>query len=174
MTVIQAIEHVLDTAWERSISGRPMDVPKPKLVRQKEDIKESLRTTDVARITDGGDEEHTPLGFGWTHETVDAIVAIELRTTDRIEEGWNVDGRHRLYGKRGGGTLGDNEAGRWPGLTGETKRIIRDNRRGFAEFDLVGTDLRVRDQSDLGGAGYYRADVIVPLTNLADPIDTST
>jgi hypothetical protein len=173
MTVIQAIENLLEANWTATVSGRPLDVPQPTFTQEKEDLKEALSTKDVARIVDGGDEQHTPLGFGWTHETIEWTVTIELRTADRRINGTKINGRHRLYGERGAESLNANESGRWPGLVGETQRILLDNRKGFAEFDLAGTDLRVQDQSDLTGVNHYRVDMVVPLTNLADSIDTS-
>lgn len=174
MTVIQAIENLLQANWTSSISGRPLDVPKPDFSKEKEEAQERLRTKDVARVVDGGDEDHTPLGFGWTHENIEWVVTVELRTADRRVNDQQVEGRYRLYGERGAGSLGDNESGRWPGLAGETQRIIFDNRKGFAEFDIVGHELRVQDQSDKTGVGHYRADVYIPLKNLASSIDTST
>jgi hypothetical protein len=175
MTVIQAIENLLDSnEWTPSITGRPNDVPKPVFTKEKEDMKQTLRTRDVARVIDGGDEQHTPQGLGWGHERIEWVVTVELRTADRTVEGTSVDGRHRLFGERGAGSLGSNEVGRWTGLVGETQRILRDNRKGFAEFDIVGAELTVQDQSDLGGPGYYRADVLIPLTRVATEIDTST
>lgn len=174
MTVIQAIENLLDNNWTASISGRPNDVPKPTFVRDKDKIQDRLNTKDVARVTSGGPTEHTPQGFGWTHQTVDWVVVVELRSADRRLDGTFTDGRLRMRGERGAGSLSANEAPRWGGLVGETKRVILDNRKGFEEFDLVGDALRDEDQPDLGGAGYYRVDVFVPLTNLAESIDTST
>lgn len=181
MTVVQLIEALLKQNWTKSISGRYHDVPQPLFVREKSQLQDQLRTQDVAYVRDAGDEDHTPLGFGWTHQTVEAVVAVELRSADRRVEGTTTDGRIRTLGYRNttGGTdqfgLSNLESERWGGLAGESKRILLDNRKGVAEFDIVGDDLRVQDVSgNQGGTKYYRADVVVPLTNLADSIDTST
>lgn len=179
MTVIQAIEALLETNWQASITGRHHDVPAPEFVQEQDEMQKRLRTQDVAHVIDGGDEEHTPLGFGWTHETIDAVVTVQLRSADRRIEGTPVDSRIRTFGYRN--TTGEVdqygldplEAERWGGLAGETKRLILANRKGFAEFDIVGDQLRVQDQSDLAGTGYHRADVQIPLTNIASEIDTS-
>lgn len=179
MTVIQAVEALLEQNWVPSISGRYHDVPKPQFVREKDDVMKTLRHTDVAYVRDAGDEDHTPQGFGWTHENVEWVVAVELRSLDRTENGSSVNGRTRTFGYRNTDATADAngldplEAERWGGLTGEVKRILRENRKGVAEFDLVGDGLRVNDQSDMGGSNYYRADVVIPLTNLADSIDPS-
>lgn len=179
MTVIQAIEGLLSNNWEPSISGRVHEVPQPEFIKEKANVKESLRTHDAAYVRDGGDEVHTPQAFGWTHENVEYTVTVELRSANRTVNGTSVDGRIRMFGYRNTDSATDSngldplEAERHGGLTGECKRILKANRKGFAEFDIVAGELRVLDQSDLGGKKYYRADVQIPLTNVADSIDTS-
>lgn len=180
MTAIQAIEALLEQHWQPAITGRYHDVPEPTFVREQEEMKQSLRTQDVAHVVDGGAEEHTPLGFGWTHETVDDTVVVQLRSADRRINDAPVDGRIRTFGYRNTTDAVDEhgleplEEERWGGLAGETKRILLAHRKGVAEYDIVADGLRVEDQSDLAGPGYYRADVQVPLTETARDLDTST
>lgn len=184
MTVIQAIRMLLDSEWTSSIEGRVNDVPKPLLVEEKKNLKDDLRTQDVAHVGDGGPVESTPMGFGWTHERIDATVVVQLRSADRDGD-VATDGRHRMFGERFSATVsgssgvgetlvGDHsEAERYGGLVGETERLMKAHRKGFAEFDIVADGLRVEDESTLAGPGYYRADVYVPLANVASPIDTT-
>lgn len=158
MTVLQAIASLIDAEWEPSISGRWNDVPKPKIVLEKEVTKEMLRTQDVLRVEDGGDTEKTPLGFGWTHEALDATVTISIRTLDRRIGGMPQDGRIRMFGERNG----TDDAERYGGLAGELERICDANRKGFAEFDRVRLS-PVRDESQLAPANGYRADLDIGL-----------
>ena len=168
MTAIQAIESLLTTEWEPSVTGRTNDVPEPEYTLQKEDIKKRLRTSDVARIVDGGNVEYEQKGFGATHQGERSVVTIELRTADRGAQGSKVNGRVRLYGER----EGLNPPERHGGLVGETVRILKKHRGGFAEYDRLEYG-PVRDQSDMVGGGYYRADVDVVLLTHASNIDPS-
>ena len=169
MTDVQAIAALLDENWDPDITGRATDVPKPEIVEEKDVSREDLKTSDVARIVDGGDTSIEPQGFSWTHERINANVTIELRTTDRrVGGGTKQSGRHRLFGQRDSTA----EPDRYTGLAGETKRILDAHRKGFAEFDLVVAG-PVRDQSDLEGTNYYRADVDVALIQHAHNIDPS-
>lgn len=169
MSVVRAIHNLLDANWTVTVTGRTNDVPKPTLVLEKKEAQSRLRSQDTAYVADGGAEEHTPQGFGWTHERVDYVVVVQLRGTDRNADTGLDDGRKRMFGDRSGTSAPDD----WAGLTGETKRVILDSRKGFAEFTLVGGALRVEDNSDLMGKNAYRADVFVPLMESGKKIDTS-
>lgn len=170
MTAVQFIAALLDEEWETSISNRSTDVPKPKIVEEANVSKEDLKTEDVARIVDGGNLDIDPQGFGWTHQASEATVTIQLRTGDRRNSnGINQSGRHRLFGQRDTTA----EPDRYTGLVGETKRIIDANRKGKSEYDLLVVG-PIRDQSDLEGTNYYRADVDVDLIKHANSIDAST
>lgn len=167
MTYLQAAEALLNQ-WEETISGRATDVPKPKVVLEKSVSQSDLKTRDYARIVDGGDTTFDPRGFSWTHEKIEANVTIELRSATRRLNGNRIDGRHRMFGER----PGLNSADRYVGLAGETKRILDEYRKGFAEFDLVVAST-IRDTSDNEGTNVYRADVDIRFVTHADEIDPS-
>lgn len=168
MTAIQLIESLLDTDWEVSVTGRTNDVPKPEIVAEKAIQQADLKTTDYAKVMDGGDVEMDPLGFGFTHKRVSATVTVQLRTMDRRLDGARIDGRVRMFGERDG----LNEPERHGGLVGETVRILDGRRKGLAEFGLLVAG-PVRDLSGQFGKQYYRADVDVALLDPASEIDVS-
>lgn len=174
MTVIQAVRNLLDSpAWTPSVSGRPHDVPQPQFVEEKDQIQESLSARDVAYVRDGGDETWDVLGFGATEALIDYVVTVELRSTNRNRSDGYVDGQVRMFGERGAGSLGANESGRWPGLTGETKRVLTEESHRYKEFDVFAVGLRVKNNSDMMGPNSWRADVTVPLKELRE-LDTTT
>lgn len=174
MTEVKFIKNLLEAEWETSITSRATDVPQPTFTLEKKKSNSHIRNQDVGYITSGGDTNYTPLGFGWTHQTVDTVVAIEYRAATRTVANSYDDAYHRVHGKRTGAN-GLGAPDRWDGIIGETTRILLADRTGRAEWDLLGADtFRVVDNVDTGGKNYYRADVIVGLTNLADEIDTST
>jgi hypothetical protein len=166
MTVIQAAEALLDQNWEKTITGRATDVPKPEIVLEQSVSKSDLKTQDYARIVDGGDMTFEPRGFGWTHQKIEADVTVELRSATRRIDGTRIDGRERMFGSR----PGMSEPDRYVGLTGETKRILEDHRKGFAEFDLVLAST-IRDTSANEGVNVYRADVDIAFVQHADNIN---
>ena len=151
------------------MTGRSTDVPQPTFIEEKSELKERLRTQDLAHVADGGDQDREYLGFGQTHEGVDTMVVVELRTADRRENDTAVSGRHRLFGERSDAMT---PADRHAGLVGETLRILAAYRKDFAEFDRIERG-PVRDQSDLTGVGHYRADVVIGLVQHAEEIDPS-
>lgn len=165
MTFIQAAEALLDE-WQESISGRETDVPKPEVVLEQSVSKSDLKTRDYARVVDGGDTTFEPRGFSWTHEKIEANVTVELRSATRRIDGNRIDGRTRMFGDR----PGLNEADRYVGLSGETKRILDEYRKGFAEFDLVLASA-IRDTSSNEGVNVYRADVDIAFVQHASEID---
>lgn len=174
MSEVKFIKNLLAHEWESSITGRATDVPKPAFTLEKRKSNAGIRNQDVGYVASGGDTNYTPLGLGWTHQTVDTVVAIEYRAATRTVPNSYDDGYNRVLGKPTGAN-GLGAPDRWDGITGETARILLDNRNGRGGWDLVGADtLRVVDNIDTGGKNYYRADVVVGLQNLADEIDTST
>lgn len=171
MTEVSFIKNLLESQWQQSVSGRTNDVPQPTFTLEKEDRADGLRTQDVGYVASGGDTEHLPLGFGWTHEHADTVVVIEYRATSRNVDVGVENGYQRLYGQRTGPD-GLQEPDNHAGITGETKRVLQADRKGRAEWDLIGDPFRV-DDTRLGGANYWRADVYVGLRNLAGSIDTA-
>jgi len=166
----QAIVALLEERWTESITDRATDVPTPTIVEEKSVSRSDLKTDDYARVVDGGGRSFEPMGFGWTHERIDADVTIELRTADRRQGGGATrPGNERLFGDRDSTA----EPDRYIGLVGETKRVLDSARKGFAEFDLV-IHSDERDESDLEGTNYYRADIDVALVQHAHQIDAST
>lgn len=172
MTEVEFVKNLLETNWETSITNRTTDVPEPTFTLEKQNRAENLRTQDVGYVDSGGDTETTPQGFNWTHEQVDTVVVIEYRTATRSTDVGYDDGYNRLYGKRTGAN-GLGEPDRWDGIVGETERVLKADRSGRAEWDLVAEGFRV-DDTGLGGKNYWRADVFVPLTRHARNLDTST
>lgn len=168
MTNLQAAKALLNQ-WEETISGRQTDVPKPEIVLGKGVTKTKLETKDYARVIEGGDTTFEPRGFGWTHEKVEADITIELYTATRRINGNRTYGRHRMFGERDGLSEPDHHVG----LTGETKRILDEYRKGFGEFDLV-LSSSIRDTSDNEGANVFRADVDITFVEHANEIDPST
>ncbi|MFB6189335.1 MAG: hypothetical protein ABEI57_05580 [Halapricum sp.] len=171
MTIIQLVKAVLEDNWAKSIDGRWNDVPKPEIVFEKNIAQGDLKTTDYLKIQDGGDYTFEPQGFGWTHEHVEGVVTISARSVDRRVDGTKVDGRVRVFGEREESP--PYSAERHGGLVGETVRVLKAYRDGVAEWDRVEYG-PIRDNSDMGGSNYYRADTDVVLINNASEIDPST
>lgn len=146
MTAIQYFETLLENNWTPSISGREVEVPKPKIWRESsaKQRKLNLDQHDVLILRDGGVTEISPQSFAWHEERVVSIVTVDMRTTG---EAGDVPGRERLWGYRGKGSLAENEAESYGGLQGEVKRIIDTVRKGEHEFDLIIAD----SQNDLSG-----------------------
>lgn len=167
MTEMQAAKALLETEWETSITGRATDVPQPTVVLQQNVSQSDLKTEPYARVVDGGGKTFEPRGFGWTHRKIEADVTVELRTADRrIDGGTTQDGHQEMFGNRSGTSKPD----RYVGLTGEIKRILDDNRKGFAEFCNV-LSSEIRNESSAEGTNYYRADVDITFVQQADKID---
>lgn len=175
MTEVQYIKSLLEANWQQSITGRSNDVPQPTFTLEKQARDKRISAEDRGYVASGGDTEYTPQGLGWTHERVDTVVVIEYRAANRNTDAGVENGYERLYGQRTG-TDGLQAPDRWAGITGETRRVLLDKRKGHAEWSLVGAGqgggIRV-DDTDLGGKNYWRADVYVPLTQHADSIDPS-
>lgn len=177
MSEVAFVKNLLERDWETSISNRSTDVPQPTFTLEKANREERLRTQDVGYVASGADTEHTPQGVGWTHEQIETAVVIQYRAATRTTSTGYDNGYHRLFGKRTG-TDGVQAPDRHDGIVGETRRVILANRTRTAEWTRVGTDsagspIRVTDLTDLGGTNYYRADVLIPMDQLATSIDTS-
>lgn len=173
MTEVAFIKNLLEANWSTSISNRSNDVPQPSFTLEKEERQQRLRSQDVGYVASGGDTEYALQGFGATHERVDTTIVIEYRAATRSASTGLDDGYDRLFGTRTG-TDGLQAPDRWSGIVGETRRVLLADRKGRAEWDIIGDAIRVADNTDLGGTNYWRADVFVPLKNFADSIDTST
>lgn len=179
MSEVLFLKNLLERDWESSISNRSNDVPEPNLVLEKENRTERLRTQDVGYVASGADTNYTAQGLGWNSQEVETVVVIEYRAATRSTGTGVLDnGYRRLFGDRTGPD-GVGAPDRWAGIVGETLRIILDGRIRTAEWDRLGTDstgspIRVADNTGLGGANYWRADVFVPMDIVADNIDTST
>lgn len=172
---LQYVKYVLADSgrWTKSISGRPNDVPKPAFTLEGDDTKLSLRTEDYIEIEDGGVTSITPQSVGWDEEKRQRVVSVDIRTATRRVQGTKTDGRIRMYGERGGGTLNANEAPRWGGVAGEASRVLHEVRDRDQEFDVVET-FEARDLSGELNPGHYRVVLEVELTQQAYTIDTST
>jgi len=167
MTEMQAAKALIEQQWESSISGRSTDVEQPDVVLQQSVSKDDLRTGPIARVVDGGGKRFEPRGFGWTHQKVEADVTVELRTaTRRVDGGVEQDGHTEMFGNRSGLSKPD----RYVGLTGEMRRILDEQRKGFGEFCNV-LSSETRNESSAEGTNYYRADVDITFVQQADEID---
>lgn len=171
MTAVQYVEHILDTNWSASVSGREVDVPEPELYRESaENLRRvNLDQADVVFLKDGGITNIEPRSLGWTEERLVSRVTVDVRTTG---EAGSVAGRERLWGHRGTGTLGANEAEDYGGLVGEIKRICDTVRKGDQEFDLI----QVTEENDLSGemgGQVWRATMTIVLDTRANTIDPS-
>jgi hypothetical protein len=169
MTAVQYVEHILDNNWTANITGREVDVPKPDIFRESAQNlrRASLADSDVLFLRDGGVTEVDPQSVGWTEERLVSRVTVDARTSG---EGGSTQGRERLWGYRGVGGLGPNEAERYGGLQGEIKRIFDTVRRGEEEFTLI----RVTEQNDLSaemGGQVWRGTTEVILDVRANQID---
>ena len=169
MTAIQYVQTLLDTRWEESISGREVDVPKPKLMRESaENLRRiNLDMEDVLLLRDGGVTSIEPQSFGWQEERLLSHVTIDARTSG---EAGAVSGRERLWGYRGVGDLEPNEAERYGGLQGEIKRILDTGRKGDQENDLI----YATEQNDLSaemGGQVWRGTTEVQLDVRANQIN---
>ena len=183
LSEVAQIRNLLRRDWAPSIDDRATDVPDPDndeitWTLEKSDRTADLRNRDVGYITSGADTAHIPQGLGWNHEQIQTAVVIEYRTRTRTHPSSYDNGYHRLFGNPTGPD-GVKPADRWDGITGETRRVIAENRTRTGGWDLLGADttgasIEVRDLADLGGANYYRADVFIPLEAIASEIDTST
>lgn len=167
LTEYQATKALIESEWEESISNRSTNVPQPTVVLQQDVSQSDLKTEPYARVVDGGGKSFEPRGFGWTHQKVEADVTVELRTTDRrVDGGTTKDGHKEMFGERSGISAPD----RYVGLTGEMRRILEANRKGFGEFcNVFSSD--IRNESSAEGTNYYRADVDIRYVQNADKID---
>lgn len=172
MTEVAFIKNLLEANWNKSITDRSNDVPEPTFTLEKEKRDQRIRNQDVGYVASGGDTETTPQGFNWTHERVDTVVVIEYRAATRTTSVGHDNGYKRLYGERTGAN-GLGEPDRWAGIGGETERVVKDDRKGRSEWDIIAEDFRI-DDTRLGGKNYWRADVYVPLRQNAKNLDTST
>lgn len=154
MTVLQFAENLVDERWTVSIDGRPNDVPKPKIILEGEQKRQrtSIDERDEIVVEDGGTQEFTPKGIGWTEEDVTFVVTFDLRT---------ADSRERFFGYRqetSSDPLGSGE--RYGGLAGEMKRILDTARKGEKEYDLV-TAYQFNDLTSETGGSVWRGQYTV-------------
>lgn len=172
MSEVEYLENLLDAGWTETVTGRPHDVPKPKFVTSTENLQQRLRRNDVVYITAAGPTNITPRGFEETEYVANMQIDIRAkrRNIDRDDLS-NVfeDAYERMFGVRDN----NNEGNRWPGLVGETLRILMDNWRGDKEFDLI-TPPEINDNSHQTGPNSARAVIDVELERVAWAFDTST
>jgi len=174
-TKFQALKNMLAANWSESITGRPTDVPTPKFVQQQNVSQSDLKTDDYIRIVAGNGTTFEPLGFGWSHQRVEADVTIEIRSATRRIDGIKVDSHDRVFGNRGvsdedtygggaygAGSYGPEAIGRYPGLAGEVRRILELYRKGWAEWCQVVSG-ETRNESSAEGKNMHRADIDVAL-----------
>lgn len=172
MSEVEFLKNLLERDWEPTVTGRSTDVPQPFFTLEKSNREESLRSQDVGYITSGADTTRTYNGLGATHDRIETAVVIEYRVAARNVSTGYTDPYHRLFGQRTGAN-GIQAADDWDGIIGETERVIRDAGTRIAEWDKFGIEITVSDLTDIGGNAYHRADVLVPMEDIAKLIDTS-
>lgn len=182
MAEVEQIKNLLERDWAPTVTGRTTDVPDPGLgeivwTLEKKDREARLNSRDVGYITSGADANYTPNGLGWNAQDVDTAVVIEYRAITRTHANSYDDAYNRLHGQPTGAN-GVGAPDSWDGVTGETRRVILDNRKRTGGWTRLGTDgtgasIQVRDLQDLGGNKYYRADVWIPMDAIGQIIDTS-
>lgn len=160
-TDLDFLAFVLEERWEPAIDGRQVDVPEPKIViaTTQEETRVNTATNDVIFVRDGGPQTFAPRSAGYTAERIETPLTVDIRT---------AEGRERFVGIRNE----NNEAERYGGLYGETKRILETIRKGEAEYDLV-VPPEWNDLSEDLGFGHWRGAWTVRLTQVANNIDPS-
>lgn len=160
-TDLDFLATVLDDGWEPSITGRSVDVPKPTIIIATTEDRTRVNTAkeDVIFVRDGGPQQVTPKSVGWTEERIETPLSVDIRTSQ---------GRERFVGIRDTA----NNADRYGGLYGETKRILDTIRKGSKEFDWVAPP-EWNDLSEDMGYGTWRGTWTVRLTQIAETIDPS-
>lgn len=160
MTALQFAEYVLDDRWTATIDARPNDVPKPNLVRESDADKRRIDDAreDTAMLQDGGISDIEPRSLGWTEEREVSHVTVMLRTSES---------RERLWGHRDE----NNDAERYGGLVGETRRVFHSIRDRHKEYDIV----KGHEANDLSSeyGGRWVASFEVELDTRAATIDPS-
>lgn len=167
MSVVEFLDRLLEARWEKTISGRPNDVPQPTILETTENLQRRLRTEDVIHVTAPGTTTITPKGFVEVGIEDDMQLAFRAQTRN-TPDGVHDDAFKRMFGTRDA----NNEAYRWPGLVGEAQRVIMSVYRGHKEFDKI-TPPRIDDLSDQTGPNQARAEMGVDLEQIAVNFDTS-
>lgn len=160
-TDLDFLATILDTRWETTITNRSVDVPKPNIViaTTPDETRVSAAQEDLIFVRDGGPQSVEPKSVGWTEERIETPLTVDIRTSQD---------RERFVGTRNA----NNEADRYGGLYGETKRILDTIRKGEAEFDWVAPP-EWNDLSEEVGFGHWRGTWTVRLTQVAETIDPS-
>lgn len=160
-TDLDFLKTILDTRWETSITGRSVDVPKPKIViaTTEEETRTNTAQQDVIFVRDGGPQQVEPKSLGWTEESITTPLTVDIRT---------AQGRERFVGTRDA----NNNADRYGGLYGESKRVLQTIRKGEKEFTWAATP-EWNDLSEDVGYGHWRGTWTVRLKQVAETIDTS-
>lgn len=171
MSAVEFVRRLLEARWEHSIDGRPHDVPQPAIIENTADVKRRLNTEDVMQISAPGSTQINPQTFReveWTDEITVAVRAAERANAGQADHltGVHGDPYKRMFGTRDE----NNEAYRWPGITGEVLRILFSVYRGHKEFDKI-TPPTVDDLSDQTGPNNARAEITVDLEQIA--VDTN-
>lgn len=158
-TSLAYLQNVLQDNWNEDITGRVQRVPEPYILLESErsETRVSQYDGDVIFVSDGGPENITPKGVGWTHRESEANASIDIRTSV---------GRARLEGVR----KDDNSAENYGGLRGEVQRILDSVRKGDQEYDLV-DGYEWNDLSADVGYQFWRGTFEVRLTQVAQDID---
>lgn len=161
----QLFADLLDTEWIEDadkVTGRVRDVPKPKILAEKAVKRHDLSRQPLIEVKDGGAATKEPKGLGWHEEQKVAQLQITIQLVDEH------NGEVRMNGYRAGPD-GDADHGLDPyekesygGLSGEVERILDQNRKGLAEYQLVEA-FELDDVSDQMEYGRYRVDVNVRL-----------
>lgn len=167
MTAVQIIKYLIESNWQEARTGRALDVPEPEIHLENDEQKVDLSRHDEVMVKDGGPVDHTPLGVGYNYEREELTMSVDLKTADRRVQGDKIDGRVRLFGFVNNGNeiqhgIPPGESEDYGGISGEVKKILRDNRGGQDRFDDIFVD-SVDDISDTVAVNKYRAVVNVRL-----------
>lgn len=160
-TDLDYLRNVLDARWQEDITGRNNPVPKPEIVIATDEAESRVNTAaqDVIFIRDGGPQDVQAQSVGWTEESVTTPLLADIRTSHS---------RVRFVGARDE----NNEAERYGGLYGETKRILDTIRKGESEFDWTEAP-EWNDNSEDYGYGHWVGAWTVRLKQIASTIDPS-
>lgn len=175
MTAIRRFKALLEDEWQVSRPGRAVDVPEPDVFIERNRKKASLRTSDYVVVMDGGSEDLTPGGFGWTHENVKTRLEFDVRSADRRDAGSRVESHVRMFGyiNDTGSTdehgLAPGEEEDHGGLVGEIRKIMSDNRKGLGPYDRV-TVREVNDKRNTVQKNKSRAGFNVELEKIASGV----
>lgn len=161
MTAVQFVYTILDSNWESdaaNVTNRDEDVPKPGIIEGvNEKTRHEWQNEGLLVVKDGGITDRTPKGLNWQYEEIEDLVTV--RCQSRLD-------RQHVNGRRDQ----NNEAENYGGLTGEVIRILHLYRKGQKEYDVI-KGYEVNDVSDGAGAGRWRSDVEIRLTDMARKVN---